>query len=189
MGTGWGWLPLLSVQVRAESRFWVFLPRRGGGRARLFPAAVPGAGLPLLIPSGAQGTLRAAFSPSSCPQPIPGVAAAIVDVAELQDSLSEPPEPTPAHIAPGLSLPSRTLQPPRPRSPPFPPRGFWGESFPSSPHVGLAAPEPPVSIWEVWWEFFLCFPSIFFWLFFTRSGWQLPSPCLPWVPPWQPPQN
>lgn len=28
----------------------------------------------------------------------------------------------------------------------------------------------------------------FLWLFCTQSGWQLPSPCLPWVPPWQPPK-
>lgn len=74
-----------------EGRVWIFLPWRGGGRAWQFPVVIPGIGVSLPIPLGAQGTLQAADFPSSCLWPIPGVASAIVAVAELQDSLSEPP--------------------------------------------------------------------------------------------------
>lgn len=80
-----------TFQCPGEGRAWISLPWRGGGRARLFPEAVPGIGILSLLPPGAQGTLQAPLFPLSCLRPIPGVASAIVDVAELQDSLSEPP--------------------------------------------------------------------------------------------------
>lgn len=97
---GWGWGMAPTLQCPGEGRVWIcdfpFLER---WRQSL---AVPGSRAqgwgPSPDPIGGTGNppscifpLQAAFFPSSCLQPIPRLASAIVDVAELQDSLSEPP--------------------------------------------------------------------------------------------------
>lgn len=188
---GMGMAP--AFQCPAEGRVWIFHPRTGGGRARPFPVAVPGVGVPLLIPWGAQGTLQAVdFPPPAASSPSQGWPQPLWTWQSSRIPCWSPlardeptqscliPGPRCPWIVPGLSLPSRTLQPP-PGPDPLP-----------SHHVDLGVnPFSPPTTW-VWQPLtppilgnlgmFWCFPSVF-----PRSGWQLPSPCLPWLPPWQPP--
>lgn len=94
MGMGMGMAP--TFQCPGEGTVWISLPWRMEAEPGCSLWPCPGLGhdpmILSLIPSGGTGNPPGCgFSPSSCLQPIPGVASAIVDVAELQDSLAEPP--------------------------------------------------------------------------------------------------